>query len=108
MRLGVVKQQPCHKISRAIAAIGGVRCVEVKGTTTGKVLLSEPERRAAKRLSRSYYLYVVSNPLGAEPRLTIIRDPLAHMDHDDVLYSSARYVYDRRTWRGAADEEVAL
>lgn len=87
---------------------GGVRCIEVKGTTTGKVLLSEPERRAAKRLGQSYYLYIVADPLGEQPRLTIIRDPLARMDHDDVLYSSARYVYGAATWRAATDEDIAL
>src|SRR5690606_10140888 len=29
---------------------GGVRCIEVKGTTTGQFKLSENQRRAAKRL----------------------------------------------------------
>ena len=87
---------------------GGVRCIEVKGATTGKVLLSEPERRAAKRLGQSYYLYIVVDPLGERPKLTIIRDPLAQMEYDDVLYSGARYVYTAATWRGAADEEVPL
>jgi hypothetical protein len=87
---------------------GGTRCIEVKGTTTGKVLLSEPERRAAMKLGQFYYLYIVVDPLGEQPRLTIIRDPLARMDYDGVLYSGARYVYSAATWRGAADEEIAL
>jgi superfamily II DNA or RNA helicase len=87
---------------------GGVRCIEVKGTTTGKIWLSENERRAAKRLGKSYYLYVVHDPLEDHPRLSIIRDPLAKMDYDDVLYSGARYIYNATTWHTAADEETTL
>ena len=87
---------------------GGVRCIEVKGTTTGKIILSENQRRAARRLGRSYYLYAVRDPLGEHPRLTIIRDPLSRLDHDEVLYSGARYVYNPTTWRAAADEEIPL
>lgn len=87
---------------------GGVRCIEVKGTTTGKIWLSENERRAAQRLGKAYYLYVVRDPLSEHPHLTIIRDPLAKMAHDDVLYSGARYVYEARTWHAVADEESTL
>jgi len=87
---------------------GGVRCIEVKGTTTGHFLLSENQRRAANRLRKSYYLYIVCDPLSDHPRLTIIRDPLSKMDYDDVLYSGARYVYNSGTWRAAADEELTL
>ena len=87
---------------------GGTRCIEVKGTTTGNVKLSENQRRAARRLEKSYYLYIVRDPLSDHPRLTIIRDPLSKMDYDDVLYSGARYVYNAKTWRKAADEEVTL
>ena len=84
---------------------GGVRCIEVKGTTTGRILLSETERRAAHRFGPSYYLYVVRDPLGAT-RLTIIRDPLSSMTHDDTLYGSVRYVYEAKTWQAAANEET--
>jgi len=87
---------------------GGVRCIEVKGTTTGQIKLSENQRRAARRLGRSFYLYVVRDPLSDHPHLTIIRDPLAKMDYDQVLYSGARYVYNAATWRAVADEEIAL
>ncbi len=87
---------------------GGTRCIEVKGTTTGNFKLSENQRRAAHRLQHSYYLYVVSDPLGEHPRLSVIRDPIAKMDYDDVLYSRARYVYHARTWRAATDEEATL
>lgn len=87
---------------------GGVHCIEVKGTTTGRVMLSENERHAAHRLRANYYLYVVTNPLGDQPALTIIRDPWAKMAHDDILYSGARYVYNAATWRAAADEETNL
>jgi hypothetical protein len=87
---------------------GGVRCIEVKGTTTGRILLRENQRRAAKRLGRSYYLYIVRDPLGDQPHLTIVRDPLSKMNHDDVLYSGARYVYDAATWHAASDEETTL
>jgi len=86
---------------------GGVRCIEVKGTTSGRIILSENERRAAKRLGPGYYLYIVRDPLGS-PRLTIIRDPLAKMTHDETLYSGVRYGYQASTWRAAADEESAL
>lgn len=85
---------------------GGPRCIEVKGTTTGRVLLSENERRAGIRLAASYYLYIVTDPLGAAA-LSIVRDPLAKMQHDDVLYGGARYGYDERTWRPAAEEETS-
>ena len=87
---------------------GGPRCIEVKGTTTGGFKLSENQRRAAHRLRHVYYLYIVSDPLGEHPHLTIIRDPLTKMDYDDVLYSGARYMYNKRTWQSAADEEVVL
>ncbi len=87
---------------------GGVRCIEVKGTTTGQVKLSENQHRAARRFRAGYYLYVVSDPLGERPALTIIRDPWAKMTHDDILYSGARYVYNAATWRAAADEETPL
>jgi hypothetical protein len=87
---------------------GGLRCIEVKGTTTGSVWLTENERRAAKRLGRAYYLYVVTDPLGTTPKLTIIQDPLIRMTFDDVLYGSARYRYNASTWRAAAAEESIL
>jgi superfamily II DNA or RNA helicase len=87
---------------------GGVRCIEVKGTTTGRIMLRENQRRAARRLGKSYFLYVVHDPLGEHPRLTIIRDPLSRLDHDEVLYSGARYVYNSTTWHAAADEEISL
>lgn len=87
---------------------GGVRCIEVKGTTTGHFKLTENQRRAAQKLDKSYYLYIVRDPLGSQPRLTIIRDPLAKMNYDRVLYSGARYVYQTATWQAAADEEISL
>lgn len=87
---------------------GGVRCIEVKGTTTGRIILPESERRAAQRLGHSYYLYIVRDPLGEHPTLSIVRDPWAKMAHDDVLYSGARYVYTARTWGAAADETTPL
>jgi len=87
---------------------GGTRCIEVKGTTTGNFMLSENQRRAAHRLGKSYYLYIVHDPLGKHPHLTIIRDPLSKMDYDDVLYSGARYVYNKTTWQEAADDEANL
>jgi len=87
---------------------GGTRCIEVKGTTTGQFKLSETQRRAAKKLGQAYYIYVVRDPLGAHPKLTIIRDPLSKMTYDDVLYSGARYVFNASTWQAAADEETLL
>jgi hypothetical protein len=87
---------------------GGVRCIEVKGTTTGQFKLSENQRRAAKRLGKSYYIYIVRDPLGDQPKLAIVRDPLSKMNYDDVLYSGARYVYNTTTWQAAADEETTL
>jgi len=87
---------------------GGTRCIEVKGTTTGNFKLSENQRRAAHRLGKSYYLYIVRDPPADHPRLTIIRAPLSKMDYDEVLYSGARYVYNASTWQKAADEEVTL
>jgi len=86
---------------------GGPRCIEVKGTTGGRILLSENERRAARRLRASYYLYIVSDPLGAA-RLTIVRDPLSKMKHDSTLYSGVRYAFEESTWRAVADEETDL
>jgi len=86
---------------------GGVRCIEVKGTTTGQFFMTENERRAAKRLGAAYYLYIVSDPCGS-PRLTIIRDPLGKMTHDTTLYSGVRYGFSRSTWQAASDEEIAL
>lgn len=86
---------------------GGVRCIEVKGTTTGRVTLSENERRAAERLGPAYYLYVVRDPLGAA-RLSIIRNPAARMTPDATLYGNRRYVYKAATWQAATDEEAAL
>ena len=87
---------------------GGVRCIEVKATTSGRILLSENQRRAAHRLGKAYYLYIVTDPLGAHPGLTIVRDPLGKMNYDDVLYSGARYLFDAKTWQAAADEETTL
>jgi hypothetical protein len=87
---------------------GGVRCIEVKGTTTGRVILSETEWRAAQRLRHSYYLYIIRDPLDEQPTLTIVRDPWDKMTHDDLLYSGARYVYNARTWQSAADESTPL
>ncbi|MBN2002243.1 MAG: DUF3883 domain-containing protein [Anaerolineae bacterium] len=87
---------------------GGLRCIEVKGTTTGSFLSGENQRRAARRLGKFYYLYIVDDPLSDHPHLTIIRDPLSKMNYDDVLYSGARYVYKATTWQNAADEEIVL
>jgi hypothetical protein len=87
---------------------GGLRCIEVKGTTTGQVKLSENQRRAATKLGNSYYLYIVRDPLGDHPRLSIIRNPLSKMKYDDVLYSGARYVFNASTWQAAAEEETEL
>lgn len=87
---------------------GGARCIEVKGTTNGAIKLSETQRRAARKLGRSYYLYVIDDPLGAQPRLTIIRDPLSKMEYDQTLHSGVRYVFHAQTWRSAADEAILL
>jgi SNF2 family DNA or RNA helicase len=87
---------------------GGVRCIEVKGTTTGQIKLSENQRRSARKLGKSYFLYIVRDPLGDQPRLTIVRDPLSKMDHDNILYSGTRYIYNSKTWQAAADEEAIL
>ncbi len=86
---------------------GGTRCIEVKGVTTGPIILTENERRAAHRLGPHYYLYIVAEPLG-RPRLTIVHDPLSKMHHDHIMYSGARYAFDSATWRAAADEEIEL
>ena len=86
---------------------GGVRCIEVKGTTAGQFFLTENERRAAQRLGMAYYLYIVRDPLGT-PKLTIIRNPLSRMTYDNVLYGGVRYVFNQSTWQAAGDEEVAL
>ena len=64
--------------------------------------------RAAQRFRGSYYLYVVTDPLGERPALSIIRDPWARLSPDNILYSGARYVYNARTWRAAADTEIPL
>jgi len=82
---------------------GGPRYIEVKGTTTGHILLSENEHRAAKRFGSSYYLYVVSDPLG-EARLAIIHDPHSRMAYDAIIYSGATYRYNHNTWAAAVDE----
>ena len=86
---------------------GGPRLIEVKGTTTGRIILSENERRAARRFGPSYYLYVVRDPLG-QPQLSIVRDPLGKMQHDNTLYSGVRYAFNATTWQAAADEEIVL
>ena len=87
---------------------GGPRRIEVKGTTTGRVILSETERHAARRFREQYFLYIVRDPLGERPALAIVRDPWARMTHDETLYSGARYVYNARTWAAAADQEIPL
>lgn len=84
---------------------GGPRCIEVKGTTTGRVFLSENERRAGLRLGNAYYLYIVADPLGTA-RLSIIRDPLHKLNASVVLPGNVRYGYDASAWRAAADEEI--
>jgi superfamily II DNA or RNA helicase len=83
---------------------GGPRCIEVKGTTTGRFIMSENERRAAKRLGTAYYLYVVSEPL-TKPEVNIIRNPYARLQPDEVLTSGVRYSFDRATWTAATDEK---
>jgi hypothetical protein len=87
---------------------GGPRLIEVKGTTSGDIFLTETESRAAQRFRGSYFLYVVTDPLGERPALSIIRDPWARLSPDNILYSGARYVYNARTWRAAADTEIPL
>ncbi|HPL28761.1 MAG TPA: helicase-related protein [Anaerolineae bacterium] len=82
---------------------GGPRCIEVKGTTTGRIFMSENERRAAQRLRGSFYLYIVTDPLGQAP-VTVVRDPLTRMAPDVVLHTGAHYGFDAATWRAAADE----
>jgi len=82
---------------------GGPRCIEVKGTTTGRIFMSENERRAAQRLRGSYYLYIVSDPLG-QARVTVVRDPFGRMPPDAVLHAGVRYAFDEPTWRALADE----
>jgi hypothetical protein len=87
---------------------GGVRCIEVKGATSGGIFLTETEQRAAQRLRDAYYLYIVRDPLAEHPHLTIVRDPWAKMTHDNVLHSGVRYLYNPATWQAAADEETTL
>lgn len=82
---------------------GGPRCIEVKGTTTGRIFLSENQRRAAQRLRTSFYLYIVTDPL-QQAQITVVRDPFARLQPDMVLHAGVQYVYDAATWQAAADE----
>lgn len=86
---------------------GGPRCIEVKGTTTGQILVSRNERIAAQHLGGSYYLYIVSDPLG-KPSLTIVRNPAAKMQPDAELHGDVKYAYYQSTWRAVSDEEITL
>ncbi len=82
---------------------GGLRCIEVKGTTTGRIFVSENEWRAAQRLRTSFFLYIVTDPLG-DAQVRVVRDPFAHLDPDVVLSSGVKYGFDAATWRVAVDE----
>ena len=106
--------QDVHHAGQGAADLGGeadswrLASRQGKGTTTGRVILSETERHAAQRFREQYYLYIVRDPLGQRPALAIVRDPWARMTHDDTLYSGARYVYNARTWAAAAEQEIPL
>lgn len=86
---------------------GGPRCIEVKGTTAGDILLSRNERVAAQHLGSGYYLYIVSDPLG-KPSLNIVRNPAARMQPDAELHGEVKYAYYKSTWHAVSDEEVKL
>lgn len=101
---GEHKQYPYDFYS---AGPGGPRCIEVKGTTTGDILLSRNERVAAQHLGGGYYLYIVSDPLG-QPALNIVRNPAARMQPDAELHGDVTYAYYQSSWRAASDEEITL
>jgi len=82
---------------------GGLRFIEVKGTVSGNVFLSETEHRTAAKLGDSYYLYIVSDPL-QHPRLRIVRDPARHLQPDQRLHQGVRYLYHAATWLAASTE----
>jgi hypothetical protein len=84
---------------------GGPRYIEVKGTTGGTVILSDNERKAARKLGSDYYLYIVEDPM-EKPRLSIVRDPATTMDYDDRILQGVSYVYRRETWQAARGEEA--
>jgi len=53
----------------------GVRFIEVKGrAAVGEVAISDNEYKAAGRLKKDYWLYVVFN-CGTKPALHLIQDP---------------------------------
>lgn len=57
-----------------------VRYIEVKTRAdTGDVALTENEWFKAQRLGDDYYLYIVWNAIGSNPRLIIIRNPVKNL-----------------------------
>lgn len=59
-----------------------VKRVEVKGRLRGQpVRLTTNEWYKAQQLAETYWLYVVWDPLGAEPTLVRIQDPAVKLDH---------------------------
>ena len=82
---------------------GGLRCIEVKGTTTGRIFMSENERRASQRLRTSYYLYIVTDPLD-QAQVHVIRDPFKRLDPDRLERYSVQYQYSAAIWQAAVEE----
>jgi superfamily II DNA or RNA helicase len=72
--------------------VEGIRRIEVKGRSAGNpIRLTTNEWYKATQLGDSYWLYVVWNPLGANPELVTIRNPAARLDHAKREVVAARF-----------------
>ena len=69
-----------------------VRRIEVKGRQKGaSIVLTTNEWYKAQQLGKSYWLYVVWNPLGSNPDMVAIQDPANRLDHAKREIVASRY-----------------
>ncbi len=72
--------------------VEGIRRIEVKGRTRGcAIRLTTNEWYKATQLGDTYWLYVVWDPLRANPELVVIRNPAAKLDHAKKEIVAARH-----------------
>ncbi|CAN5950762.1 unnamed protein product [Sphagnum jensenii] len=81
------------------------KAIEVKGKlTSGQVILTANEWRAAGRIGSSYYLYVVEDLSSKNPTLKIVQDPAKALQPDQ---SKMQFVLPRSAYI-SADQIIEL
>jgi len=103
-----VSQDGEHYDIRSESPVGELRFVEVKGRAqTGAIMLTGPEVDKLRQLGERAYLYIVTQCRGAQPRLRIIRDPMAQLA-PEMLYRQVQWLVQDADWSRKGEDVGAL